>query len=327
MTAGEEKRGQDKGNRGRQRKPGTDGTLTFLAPRMGNVPLSPGFSPRTSVPGFQSSDFLPADLLRDNSAPSSDANPTDSFQEPHRSRPDIPAQFRRLALYCRDFRTDRRSACLRVCSVRGASEVIKHGKAPLSAGCAFHCKDHSAKFVTCGCVSRAVKTTGRVECNGAPGIPTALVDREIVQYRLDPPTARLGRQSRPGEHFLWVMARNNLLASFQPCWLRRNDPAAGHVFPHSRQCPHGSHIPQTLPLAMVLLTFGPGHWFWPLAVAVQVGPKGVQRSFAGSPRLRRGLRCLRMKADAEGSLRLLGGGFVFWGAVAAQQLGQVLGEC
>jgi hypothetical protein len=127
---------------------------------------------RPSVPGFQSSDFLPADLLRDNSAPSSDENPTDSFQEPHRSRPDIPAQFRRLALYRRDFRTNRRSACLRVCSVRGASEVIKHGKGPLSAGCAFHCKDHSAKFVTYGCVSRAVKTTGRVECNGAPGIPT-----------------------------------------------------------------------------------------------------------------------------------------------------------
>jgi hypothetical protein len=36
---------------------------------------------------------------------------------------------------------------------------------------------------------------------------------------------------------------------------------------------------------------------------------------------------LRMTADAEGSLSLLGGGFVFWRAVAAQQLGQVLGEC
>jgi hypothetical protein len=79
---------------------------------------------------------------------------------------------------------------------------------------------------------------------------------------------------------------------------------------------------------MVLLTFGPGHWFWVLAVAVQIGvPKGVQRSFVGSPWLRQGLRCLRMTADAEGSLSLLGGGFVFWGAVAAQQLGQVLGEC
>jgi hypothetical protein len=79
---------------------------------------------------------------------------------------------------------------------------------------------------------------------------------------------------------------------------------------------------------MVLLTFGPGYWFWLLAVAVQIGaPKGVQRSFAGSPRLRQGLRCLRMTADAEGSLSLLGGGFVFRSAVAAQQLGQVLGEC
>jgi hypothetical protein len=56
-------------------------------------------------------------------------------------------------------------------------------------------------------------------------------------------------------------------------------------------------------------------------------PEGVQRSFVGSPWLRQGLRCLRMIADAEASLSLLGGGFVFWGAVAAQQLGQVLGEC
>jgi hypothetical protein len=43
--------------------------------------------------------------------------------------------------------------------------------------------------------------------------------------------------------------------------------------------------------------------------------------------LRQGFRCLRMTADAEASLSLLGGGFVFWGAMAAKQLGQVLGEC